>query len=138
MKPFDLKKALAGALVVTRDGCKVTGIGIAVNSAEPIYPVFGHIEGYMGQGNWTNEGGFLVGDEDDWDLFMAEDEPERPDSMSLIAGQMREIREGYVALVQLKDREIAHKDKIIEALIAELRRHGVEKFEHEGETVTLA
>lgn len=135
MKPFDLQKALAGEPVVTRGGRKVEELRW-YEGCSPDYPVRGTVARSVL--SWTVKGEQDQGDESVLDLFMAEDEPERPDSMSLIAEQMREIREGYAAIVQLKDREIAHKDKIIDALIAELRRRGVEKFEHEGRIVTIA
>lgn len=68
MKPFDLQKALAGDLVVTRDGRPVTQIHVFKVDGEPVYGV---VDG--GVTCWPENGHYnpFTDEEDPFDLFMA-------------------------------------------------------------------
>ena len=71
MKPFDLKAALSGAPVVTRDGREVTQL-VRFDGATT-YSLAGLLDGRIY--TFTGVGKYSIGSENDQDLFMRE-EPE--------------------------------------------------------------
>jgi hypothetical protein len=71
MKPFSLKHALAGALVVTRNGRKV--IYVTELEGVKVYPVVGLVEGTESIAKWTKDGYFLkTRSPHKYDLFVHE------------------------------------------------------------------
>lgn len=70
MKPFDLKAALAGKLVVTSGGRKVTQLTKFEGATK--YPLVGLIEGDLEPSTFSIEGSFIEGENSsEYDLFMA-------------------------------------------------------------------
>lgn len=70
MKPFNLKKALAGAPVVTRDGREVTQLVHFIDAPHSTYTIHGVVSNTIEE--WTDEGVFCTYDDDcELDLFMA-------------------------------------------------------------------
>lgn len=70
MKPFDLKAALAGAPVVTRDGREVKWLAHD-HGADPSFAVLARIEGSTSQVPLHENGMMFVRSECQSDLFMA-------------------------------------------------------------------
>ncbi len=71
MKPFNLKEALAGKPVVTRDGREVTQLAFFPGVSE--YPVVAY-SGDKETDSYTAQGHFVKGGERRRDLFMASTE----------------------------------------------------------------
>ena len=69
MKPFNLKKALAGQPVVTRNGKEVKDLRIRSDSPNDLYPVEGIHEVYRLL-FWTKKGVHFVSHKTNIDLFM--------------------------------------------------------------------
>lgn len=72
MKPFNLKKALAGHPLVTRSGRVVTGFRVQSNPLDSPYPYAVFARGISGILTYTSKGKYLVKTEDPFDLFMAD------------------------------------------------------------------
>lgn len=68
MKPFNLKAALNGARVVTRDGSEVTQLTL-FNIAENEDVLFGVLDSAVY--SWLIDGRYFKSKEDGYDLFMA-------------------------------------------------------------------
>ena len=69
MKKFDLKKALDGKPVITRDGKKVINITYFAVDNSDLTCVYGLIDGYVE--SWHIKGQKLLGVKSNLDLFMA-------------------------------------------------------------------
>ena len=71
--PFDLKRALDGADVVTRDGRRVTQLRSYCTNSNP-FKLAGVVDGDMSIEKWTEKGRCCEDSEHINDLFMADEE----------------------------------------------------------------
>lgn len=76
MKPFDLKKALAGHPLVTRDGQKVTGFGVSQSTDYPYQARVLVCSGESIAQTFTASGQYCMAlGKTQWDLFLADPKP---------------------------------------------------------------
>lgn len=96
MKPFDLKQALAGAKVVTRDGREVTQM-VVFDLAEPTYIVHAVVAGIVK--SYTKDGEFDHTSKDhDNDLFMY-------DESKILEGWVNVYSDGFGSDVFASEKE---------------------------------
>lgn len=69
MKKFNLKKALAGAAVTTRDGHSVLLTGTNIGSRYVLQGVVRY-DTSLDRESWTLDGRYMVDEKSDSDLFM--------------------------------------------------------------------
>ena len=82
MKKFNLKEALAGEPLITRDGRKVSGFKYSPSQWRRDFPYLALIEGEPFPNSFTKNGKLVIGVNAEEDLFMAESKKEKEPFMT--------------------------------------------------------